>query len=96
MSAASQPGGGGVVVAFSGTAYADLVAMRCASGSALAVARGQRPETPAGCDEHFAALLPQCWAQEPGDRISFERICALSDAAAPRFPAPAAPAAADY
>jgi len=53
----------------------------------LAVAQGRRPAIPAGCDAHFAALLPLCWAQEPAQRPDFERICALSDAAAPRFDA---------
>jgi serine/threonine protein kinase len=49
------------------------------------VLSGKRPHIPAGCDEHFASLLPRCWAHEPAERISFEDICKRSEAAAPRF-----------
>jgi len=59
--------------------------MRSRDAMLTAILAGERPQIPAGCDEHFAALLPQCWAHEPAERISFERICAVSEAAAPRF-----------
>jgi hypothetical protein len=50
-----------------------------------AIIAGTRPLIPAECDEHFTALLPQCWAREPAERISFASICKLSEAAAERI-----------
>jgi hypothetical protein len=64
--------------------------MRSRDAMLTAILAGERPEIPAGCDEHFVALLPRCWAHDEAKRISFERICALSEAAAPRFEGAAA------
>lgn len=39
-----------------------------------AVTRGERPDIPGDTPPQYAQLIAQCWAQEPGERISLAQL----------------------